>query len=90
MFWKFRGGGKCPPLVERLLECVWFFDFVVVEDGDKLYQALFKSYVLACPSKSKRTCQDELKSKWNEIKKWQFSSESRTVDDGTEDDRYDK
>jgi len=40
-----------------------------MEDRDKLYQALFKSYVLAYPSKSKRTCQDELNSKWNEIKK---------------------
>ena len=40
-----------------------------MEDRDKLYQALFKSYVLAYPSKSKRTCQDELNSKWNKIKK---------------------
>jgi len=40
-----------------------------MEDRDKLYQALFKSYVLAYPSKSKRTCQDELNSNWNEIKK---------------------
>jgi len=39
-----------------------------MEDRDKLYQALFKSYVLAYPSKSKRTCQDEPNSKWNEIK----------------------
>jgi len=40
-----------------------------MEDREKLHQALFKSYVLAYPSKSKRTYQDELNSKWNEIRK---------------------
>ena len=39
-----------------------------MEDRDKLYQALFESYVLAYSSKSKRTCRDELNSKWNEMK----------------------
>jgi len=53
----------------NILECVWFVGFLVMEDRDKLYQASFKSYVLAYPSKSKRTWQDELNSKWNEIKK---------------------
>lgn len=37
-------------------------------DKNKLFQSLFKTYVLAHPTKMKQQCQDDLIIKWNEIK----------------------